>query len=214
MNNGYLSKPQKPNDAGVVLIHEFWGVNGQIKKTADRLASLGFTVLAVDLYQGKIAKNEDDAKKMKDSVTDEHAMEQVRRAILELEKYGDSEKKIAVWGFCFGGSVAFKAASSDIGAGAYVIYYGSRISEQKDLLANIQKPILGIFGGQDKSIPATKVEVMKNNLNLLGKINEVYIYTGAGHAFFNEERPAYHAEAAADAWDKTITFLRRHLLTK
>ena len=108
MNNDYLSKPTNANGAGIVLIHEFWGVNQLVKNTADRLAAENFAVLAVDLYKGRVAKNVDEARLLKESVTDEHALERVREGISKLE--ADS---IAVWGFCFGGSVAFKSATAN-----------------------------------------------------------------------------------------------------
>lgn len=215
MNNNYLSEPSNHppvgGGAGVILIHEFWGVNEQIKKTADKISAEGYLVLAVDLYNGKIAQNVDEAKKMKDEVTDEHALEQIRRAILELEKNGVPANKIAVWGFCFGGSIAFKSAVENLGAGAYVIYYGSMITEQKEILEKIQKPVLGIFGGQDQGIPTTKVESMKKMLDLLGKKNETYIYPNAGHAFANETRESYNPADAKDAWEKTMAFLTKYL---
>lgn len=218
MNNDYLSKPRQPNGAGIVLIHEFWGVNQQIKNTADKIAreallpdGQGFAVLAVDLYEGRVAKDVDEARKMKDEVTDEHAMECIQRAIIKLQGEGIAGGKIAVWGFCFGGSIAFKAAEANLDAGAYIIYYGSMITDNKAVLEKIQKPLLGIFGGEDPGIPATKAESMKKHLDLLGKINEVYIYPGAGHAFANEERENYNAEAAKDAWEKTMAFLTKYL---
>ncbi|OGF61637.1 hypothetical protein A2662_00045 [Candidatus Giovannonibacteria bacterium RIFCSPHIGHO2_01_FULL_45_33] len=215
MNNDYLSKPQNPppagEGAGIVLIHEFWGVNRQIKNMADKIAGEGFAVLAVDLYKGVTAKDAEEAKKMKDEVTDEHALECVQRAILKLQEEGIAGGKIAVWGFCFGGSIAFKSAVANLDAGAYIIYYGSMITDSEAVLKKIQKPVLGIFGAEDKSIPSTKVETMKNTLNILGKTNEIYIYPSAGHAFANEERENYNAEATSDAWEKTMAFLKKYL---
>ena len=205
MNNDYLSKPTNANGAGIVLIHEFWGVNQLVKNTADRLAAENFAVLAVDLYKGRVAKNVDEARLLKESVTDEHALERVREGISKLE--ADS---IAVWGFCFGGSVAFKSATANPlasgVAGAYVIYYGSLITDDENVLAKIQKPILGIFGGL-----VAKVEAMRKNLDALGKINEIYIYPDADHAFANEERDSYNPTAKADALTKTFAFLQKHL---
>ena len=107
MNNDYLAKPQNHppigEGAGIVLIHEFWGVNQQIKNTADKIAEEGFAVLAVDLYKGVTAKDAEEAKKMKDEVTDEHALECVQRAILKLQEEGIAGGKIAVWGSGFFG---------------------------------------------------------------------------------------------------------------
>ena len=100
---------------------------------------------------------------------------------------------------------------ANLDAGAYIIYYGSMITDSEAVLKKIQKPVLGIFGAEDKSIPSTKVETMKNTLNILGKTNEIYIYPSAGHAFANEERENYNAEATSDAWEKTMAFLKKYL---
>lgn len=211
-NNDYLSKPAKSNGMGIVLVHEFWGVNEQINKMADRFAVEGFTVLAVDLYKGVVAKDIDDARKMKDAVTDEHALGKVREGILKLEKESVPANKIAVLGFCFGGSVAFKSAVANLSAGAYVIFYGSMITDDRSVLEKIQKPVLGIFGGADPSIPTLKVESMKKMLDILGKTNEIYIYPSAVHAFMNDERDSYNADATKDAWVKTLAFLTKYLV--
>lgn len=217
MSNDYLSKPQNPppagGRAGIVLIHEFWGVNNQMKGVADRLAKEGFAALAVDLYEGKIAESADEARKMKDEVlaNEVKALARVSDAVNKLTKEGISKEKIAVWGFCFGGSIAFKSAVADLGAGAYVVYYGGLITDDKNVLEKIQKPILAAFGGLDKSIPTALVESMKKNLDELGKINEVYIYLSADHAFFNEEQSRYNAAASANIWPKTLAFLKKYL---
>jgi len=211
MNNDYLSKPVKPNSAGVILIHEFWGVNEQIKKIAEKIAAEGYMTVAVDLYEGMVAKDVDEARRMKDSVKEENALSRIKEAMRTLQENDILKEKIAVWGFCFGGSYAFKSAVADIGAGAYIIYYGGMITEQKEILERIQKPVLGIFGGQDGGIPTTKVESMKKMLDMLGKKNEVYIYPDAGHAFANEMRESYNPAATKDAWQKSLAFLQKHL---
>ncbi|OGF87636.1 hypothetical protein A3B19_02475 [Candidatus Giovannonibacteria bacterium RIFCSPLOWO2_01_FULL_46_32] len=211
MNNDYLVKPKRANGAGVVVIHEWWGVNQQIKGVADRLAGEGYFVLAVDLYEGEITEKPEEAEEMKNAVKDEFALRRVGEAIEKLTSEGIAPERTAVWGFCFGGSVAFKSAAADLGAGAYIIYYGSMVTDDKAVLAKIQKPILGIFGGQDKAIPQLLVESFQKNLNELGKTNEIYVYPEADHAFFNEERPKYNAAVSADCWGKTFAFFKKHL---
>jgi carboxymethylenebutenolidase len=207
----YLAKPQNLNGKGVILIHEFWGLNQQIKGVADRLAKEGFTALAVDLYKSKITSNPEEARKLKDAVKDDEALLILREAIRTLGKEGIVNDKIAFWGFCMGGSFSFLAAVNQIPAGAYIIYYGGRISDDESLLKKIQAPILGVFGGLDKGIPKDLVWRFRGNLTKLGKTNEVYIYDDADHAFFNEERPVYNEKAARDAWQKTLVFLNRYL---
>lgn len=211
MNNDYLSKPKNSNGCGIVVIHEFWGVNGQIKKMTDEISSQGYAAIAADLYEGIVARDAEEAKKMKEAVKEEKALMRIREAMDTLNDSGITDEKIAVWGFCFGGSYAFKSAAADIGAGAYVIYYGGMITDDTEILTKIQKPVLGIFGGLDKSIPAEKVGSMKKNLEDLGKTAEIYIYPDAEHAFANDERPSFNKAATDDAWHKTMAFLQKHL---
>ncbi len=207
----YISKPKNPNGKGIILIHEFWGVIDQIKKTADRIAREGYIVFAADLYGGKVAKSVDEARAMKDAVVDGEALLVIRDDIVELGREGIRPENIAIWGFCMGGSFAYLAAIGGIKAGAYIIYYGSRISDSKEVLRNISAPVLGIFGGADKSIPRETVKRFGEALEDLKKTNEIDIYDDAGHAFANEDRESYNEKAAKDAWQKTIDFLNKSL---
>lgn len=209
--NDYIASPANPNGCGVVVIHEFWGVNGQIKKMADKFAAEGYAAVAVDLYEGQLTDDAETAKKMKESVIEERALTRIREAMTTLNESGIPDEKIAVAGFCFGGSYAFKSAVADLGANAYVIYYGSMITDDNETLKKINRPVLGIFGGTDKGIPEDKVMAMKKNLDNSGKTNEIYVYHDAGHAFANDERPSYNKAAAEDAWKKTMEFLQKYL---
>ncbi|OGF71062.1 hypothetical protein A3E35_00820 [Candidatus Giovannonibacteria bacterium RIFCSPHIGHO2_12_FULL_44_22] len=207
----YISQPVAPNGKAVVLIHEFWGVNDQMKRVADRVAETGYLALAADLYGGKVAQTREEASEMRNKLDVEKAVSEIKKSLaFILENYQINNEKVAVWGFCMGGMVSFESAVRDIGAGAYVIYYG-KVSDDKEILKNIQKPILGIFGGLDKNITRDLVSRFKNALEDLGKPSEIEIYDDADHAFFNEEREAHNPKAAADAWDRTIKFLDKNL---
>lgn len=194
----------------IILIHEFWGVNNQMKKVGARIEAEGFKVKYADLYEGKLAQNVDEARKMKEEVRDERALEILNKCVSEFEAEGIAKNEIAIWGFCMGGSFSYLAAISGLKIGGYIIYYGSRISDDKDLLANINSPVLGVFGGLDKAIPRERVEGFRDALAALSKTSAVYIYDDADHAFFNDERPSYNEKAALDAWEKTLAFLRRN----
>jgi len=210
-SKGYLATPTTPNGAGIIVIHEFWGLNKQIKNEADKMAAAGFTVLAIDLYEGSVAQNVDEARKLKEGVKNDETIANLKDAISYLEKSGINRKKTAIWGFCFGGGVAFKAATNGVTAGAYIVYYG-RVTDDQAVLAKIQSPLLGIFGGKDESIPQNLVERFHKTLHDLNKPHEVYIYPEAGHAFANEERERYHESSTKDAWSHTIMFLNKYLL--
>lgn len=196
---------------GIILIHEFWGVNGQIKKVAGRLEGESFRVIQADLYKGKIAQNVEEARAMKDAIKDDEALEVLKNCMWKLGEEGIPPEKVAIWGFCMGGSFSYLAAINGIKAGAYIIYYGSRISDDRAKLANISAPVMGVFGGLDKAIPRDLVSRFGQALEDLGKTNEIDIYDDADHAFANEERASYNAKAAKDAWQKTLAFLNKNL---
>ncbi len=209
-SKGFLAKPENPNGKVVILVHEFWGLNQQMKNTAERAAKEGFLTLAADLYDGKITADPAEARKLKDGLAEERALENLRDAIKYFQTLGVKSEKIAIWGFCMGGGFVFQAATRGVEAGAYVIYYG-RVLDDSEILENIQSPLLGVFGGLDKNIPRDLVERFHGALHDLEKPHEVYIYPEADHAFANEERPVYNEKSAADAWSKTITFLNKYL---
>ena len=195
----------------IILIHEFWGVNGQMHKVADRLRAEGFEVVLADLYKGKVAENVEEARAMKDAVKDEDALNVLKNEVTNLKDVGFASENIAIWGFCMGGSFSFLAACSGMEIGAYVIYYGSRISDDKNILENINSPIMGVFGGLDKAIPRELVVRFGQALEDLKKTNEIDIYEDADHAFFNDERASFNEKAAKEAWQKTLAFLNAHL---
>lgn len=207
----YIAKPEKSNGKGVILIHEFWGLNNQMKKVAERAAVEGFLALAADLYEGKVTANKEEAGKLRDTLDVEKSFEILKKNLSYiLAQYQIPLSKIAIWGFCMGGMVSFQAALRDIGAGAYVVYYG-RITDDKNILKNLKKPILGIFGGLDKAIPKELVQRFGYALDELKKPHELHIFDDADHAFANEEREIHNPAAAAQAWEKTILFLDKNI---
>ena len=110
-----------------------------------------------------------------------------------------------------GGALALFAATKNQNIGACVVFYGIHPNVKPDL-PNLNAPVLGIFGEKDGSVPPDAVHRLERQIKDLGKQVEVKIYSGADHAFFNDTRPeVYKAAAAADAWQRTIAFLRQHL---
>ena len=207
---GYLAKSGGPNGRGVILIHEFWGLNRQVKNVAEKVAKEGLTALAVDLYKGKLAADPAEARRLKEELKTEEALENIRAAVAYFGTLGIKPEKVGIWGFCMGGGVTFEAATRGVKAGAYVIYYG-RVLDDEELLNNISSPVLGIFGGLDKGIPKDLVFRFRDTLKKMEKPCEVHVYEDADHAFANEERPVYNEKAASDAWQKTISFLNKYL---
>jgi carboxymethylenebutenolidase len=137
------------------------------------------------------------------------AQENIRSAYAFLETAG--APRIGSLGWCFGGGWSLTTARLFPEAlDATVIYYG-RVTADDDKLAPLDVPILGLFGGEDTGIKVESVEAFRAALERLGKEHEVHIYPGVGHAFANPTGRNYNAEAASDAWEKTLEFLARHL---
>lgn len=193
---------------GIVMIHEWWGLNDHIKGRADELAAQGYRVLAVDLYDGKVATTSEEAIKYRSEKTQNETTSNLRSAVAFLRTEGSL--KIASLGWCYGGGKSLELALSGEPLDATVIYYGT-LATSTSRLDRIDWPVLGIFGAEDKSISTTTVEEFRSALFALDIPHEIQVYPGVGHAFANPSGDNYAPTQAADAWAKTLTFLREHL---
>mgnify|MGYP000190438197 CR=1 FL=1 len=196
----------------VIMIHEWWGLNDNVRAMADRLAGEGYIVLAVDLFGGSTAETPEQARQQMLRVVEnpERANENLRQAH-EFVAQTAGAPRIGSLGWCFGGGWSLNAAMlfpEDLDAA--VIYYG-QVTDDVDKLLPIGAPILGLFGAEDTGIPVASVEAFRDALERLRKNYEVHIYPDAGHAFANPTGTNYDEEVAIDAWDKTLEFLARHL---
>jgi carboxymethylenebutenolidase len=209
---GYLATPKTGTGPGVIVIQEWWGLVDHIKDVCDRFADEGFVALAPDLYHGKSAKSPDEAGKLMMAMRIDEAERDLSAAAAYLEtRDSTTGDKLGVVGFCMGGALALYTATKNASIGACVVFYGGYPKVKPDL-PNLHAPVLGLYGEKDRSIPPDAVHKLERDVKALGKQIEVKIYKGADHAFFNDSRPqVYNAEAAADAWQRTIAFLREHL---
>ena len=219
---GYLVYPEPSNNAqqqerlpAVIMIHEWFGLNEHIKSQADLLANEGYAVLAVDLYRGEVATDSDRARELASSVRSNSAsaIDNLQSAVSylkSLEIVDDS--KVASLGWCFGGDWSLQLAlnSSENPLAATIVYYGRPVTDTASL-SSISWPILGIFGDQDQAIPVESVKQFASALNASSITNEIYLYENVGHAFANPSGDSYASKETADAWQKTIGFLRTHL---
>jgi len=210
--NGYLAAPKTVQGPGVVVIQEWWGLVDHIKDVCDRFAAEGFVALAPDFYHGEIAKSPDEAGKMMMALRIDEAEKDLKGAIDYLLAHAaTSSSKVGTVGFCMGGALSLYAATKNDNVGACVVFYGGHPNVKPDL-ANLKSPVLGIYGERDRSVSPSVVHELERKLKELGKSFEYHIYPDADHAFFNDTRPTvYNAEAAADAWTRTVEFLRSHL---
>ncbi len=208
---GYLVRPQGDTAKPViVVIQEWWGLNDHIKDVANRFAGEGFVALAPDLYHGVVATEPDEARKLVMELDMAEAVKEIQRGIdfLQEQSYV-AGPKVGVVGFCMGGGLALQTALAEADLGAAVAFYGRPLTP--DQVKQVKTPVLGLYGATDQGIPVAEVEAMGNALKEAGVESEVQVYEGAGHAFFNDTAPSYNADAAQDAWPRTLEWFRKHL---
>ncbi len=220
---GYLVYPELANNTqqqqqqlpAVIMIHEWFGLNEHIKNQADILAKEGYIVLAVDLYQGEVATTSDRSRELSSSVRNNpaSAIDNLQSAVSYVESLEMVDgNRIASLGWCFGGDWSLELAlnSSENPLAATIVYYGRPVTDTASL-SSISWPILGIFGDQDQAISVESVKQFTSALNASGITNEIYLYEGVGHAFANPSGDNYAPKETADAWQKTMVFLRQYL---
>jgi carboxymethylenebutenolidase len=202
---GYLATPKAGAGAnGFVCIQEWWGLNEQIKKTADRLAEAGYRALVPDLYRGKLPKASDEASHMMANLNFPDAAEQDIRGAAQYLK--ESSKKVAVGGFCMGGVLTILAALHVPETDAGACFYG--LPDVSAGFKKIKIPLVCHFANKDGWITPAKVNDFEAALKQSKSKFEIYRYD-ADHAFMNEARPqVYDAASAKLAWDRTLKFLK------
>jgi carboxymethylenebutenolidase len=219
-HSGYLVYPSnasattQTNLPGIVMIHENRGLNENIKDSADILARQGYVVLAVDLF-GEVTADPDRARELSSAVRNNPgpAIENMKSAVRYLSTVDNvNASRIASIGWCFGGAQSLQLAlnSEDQPLAATIIYYGRLVNDTNEL-SKIKWPVLGIFGDQDDSISVDSIDAFERGLNETGVTNEIYIYPGVGHAFANPSNDNYAPAETADAWRKTLEFLKKYV---
>jgi carboxymethylenebutenolidase len=204
---GYLSG----KGPALVVIQEWWGLVPHIQDVVERFAKEGFLAIAPDLYHGRTTTSPDEAAKMLMELDADRAEREIAGAgDYLLQRPECTSKKYGVVGFCMGGALAQYTASKEKNAGAAVSFYGG-FKKVKIHWDDLSAPILLIYGENDQGVPPQQGRELEKKLKDLGKQAEVRVYPGAGHAFFNDTRPSYKADAAADAWKRTLDLFRRNL---
>lgn len=206
---GYLAASKTGSSAlGFVVIQEWWGLNDQIKKTADRLAEAGYRALVPDLYHGKVATAADEANHLMANLDfPDAAGQDIRGAVQYLKQ---SSKKVAVGGFCLGGALTILSALRVPEMDAGACFYGIPSVDAAEL-AKIKVPLTCHFANRDDWCTPAKVNDLEAALKLSKSSFELYRYD-AQHAFMNESRPqVYDPSSAKLAWDRTLAFLKKAL---
>jgi carboxymethylenebutenolidase len=210
---GYLAVPESGSGPGVMVIQEWWGLVPHIKGVADRFAGAGFVALAPDLYHGETTFEPDEAGKLMMALNLAKAGQDLSGAV-DFLAGRSTASGIGVVGFCMGGGLALMVASQRPDkVNAVVPFYGAIPWEgaQPDLTA-ISAAVQGHYASEDDWATPEVARQLEADLRAAGKQAEVFIYPECPHAFFNDDRPdVYHAEAAAAAWARTVTFLNLQL---
>lgn len=206
--NAFLLKADKPSDKWLLVYQEWWGLNDFIKQESQKYYGdlTDVNVLAVDMYDGKVATQSEDAMKYMRGASKERLGSIMQGAI----NYVGPKAEIASIGWCFGGMLSLQSAMlAGKQAKGCVMYYG-RPEQDVAKLKTLDTDVLGIFGSQDKGISPESVKEFEENMAKAGEKIEVKMYD-ANHAFANPSNPVYNKEAAEDAYKRSLSYLKSRL---
>jgi carboxymethylenebutenolidase len=220
----YEAVPESPPTAAIVVLQEAFGVNPHIEDVTRRLADAGYHAVAPDMFHrsgGGTVDYGDFAAVVPHFVgigSDDAILADVDATLAYLRGRGFADDHIGIIGFCFGGRVTFLTAVNR-SIGAAVGFYGGGIVTARfpqfpalvGEVAGMGTPWLGLFGDLDQSIPFDDVEQLRAALADAPVPAEVVRYGDAAHGFHCDEREAYNAAAATDAWARALSWFARHL---
>jgi len=205
---GYEIKSKKKTDNCIFVIQEWWGLNDYIKQESDQLSTEleNANVIALDMYDGKVADNRDSAMKFMSGVNNERLESIIKGAIA----YSGKDAKIFTIGWCFGGMWSLQASilAGKQGRGC-VMYYG-RPETNIEKLKQLNGDVIGFFGNKDRSPSPEMVDAFIANMKQAGKTLMVNRYE-AGHGFANPSNPVFDKEATKDSHEKTIAFFKERM---
>lgn len=208
----YLSHPTAPGPwPGVIVGHEWWGLDEHFRDFSRDLARHGFAVLVPDLYHGQLTQERAEAARLKASLDIDGAVAEIIGAGAYLKSLPFVTENVAVLGFCMGGGLAILAAcrSGEFAAGA--IYFPSIYADASEL-ENLSCPLLLHYGTADEITPRSEIDRITRTLDGRDMPYELHLHEGADHAFVNDMHPErFHAQATEATWPLTVQFLERHL---
>lgn len=209
---GYLSYPKTSEPVpGIVVLQEWWGLDGHIRSIVDRFAAEGFAALAPDLYHGVVTTEPDDARKEAMNLDRARAMQEINGAVTYLQAQNYVQpKQIGMIGFCMGGGIALHIAAHNPDVGAVAAFYGGG-SPEVEAFADSKTAVLNIVGDRDRVLPT--IQELEAGFSAYAFPHKLIVYPEAEHAFFNDTRPhIYKADAAEDAWSQALSWFRRYLV--
>jgi carboxymethylenebutenolidase len=213
---GYLVKPPSGSGPGVLVIQEWWGLDDDLKKMADKLAAAGFVALAPDLYHGQVAGHTemDKAGQLMSSLPPDRAARDMSGAIDYLASHSTSPKGVGVVGFCMGGMLAFIiAANRGDKVKAVVPFYGFPQGPMEPDWSKLTASISGHMAENDSFFPPDKAKALEEKLRKMGKDCTLTVHKGTGHAFMGPHNAlgTLDEKRAAQIWPEVTAFLREQL---
>lgn len=206
--NGFFLKAKQPSDKWLFVYQEWWGLNDNIKQQAEKYYNdlTNVNVLAVDMYDGKVTADRQEAAKLMQGVSRDRLGSIMQGAI----NYAGNKAKIASVGWCFGGAMSLQSAllEGDRAVGC-VMYYGSP-EQDVNKLKTLKTDVLGLFASKDGFINPQVVKQFQDNMDKAGKKVEVKMYE-ADHGFANPSNPIFDKQATADAYQRSLTYLKDRL---
>jgi carboxymethylenebutenolidase len=209
----YVARPSTPGPhPAVILVHEFWGLNGDLVGKAEALALEGYVVVAPDVFRGSTTGWVPSGVYQVITTPQSQIMGDLDAVFAWLSSQPDVQPdRIAIMGFCFGGGASLQYSLRNSKLAGTVILYGMLVADV-DRLRALPGPVLGIFGGADQSIPASQVQAFESALNDAGVPNHISIYAGQPHAFVTFEGIS-QGGPPGQAWSEVLDFLRQTLQT-
>ena len=212
----YRSMPVRRGPHPIMLVvQEIFGVHEHIKDVTRRLAKLGYFAIAPELYarQGDPSAY-DNIDQLRENIVskvpDEQVLADLDAAYDWARQNGGDGSRLGITGFCWGGRIVWLYAAQQPKLKAGVAWYGRLTGPKQalqprhplDVAGQLKAPVLGLYGGEDASIPPEQVETLRSALREANSASQVLVYPGAPHAFYADYRPSYRREAAEDGWQR------------
>ena len=210
--NAYVAYPAiKGKAPAVIVVHEEWGLNAQIRLVARRLAAEGYIAIVPDLHHGRVTDDPGEAQALARSLKPDAALVDLDATMAWLTAQPRVQPgRVAVVGFGMGGTLALEYGIHEPGVRAVVMFYGAPITDA-GRLPPLKAPVLAHFGQLDDGISEDQVNQFRLAMNTAGRAAEVHLYPGAGHAFMNDTGSSFQAESARRAWARTLAFLQKQV---
>jgi carboxymethylenebutenolidase len=207
--SAYTARPER-GGPGVIVLHAWWGLTPFFKRLCERLAEQGYVAFAPDLYGGLTAQTIEQAEQALDSSDAAYARSAVLTSVEQIKALpGVKPGKLGVIGFSMGAAWAVRLSTArPEEIAAVVLFYGAEISD----FSAAQATYLGHFADPDDWEPIEWIRKMEQDLRVAGREVVFHFYPGAGHWFFEDDRPdAFQPQSAALAWGRTLDFLGSRL---